>query len=66
MSKVYNKLNYPDPAVEHSDLAKEFKLLADKLTKRLLYDLCTDEIESRLVYVRARLEYLERVVGVGN
>lgn len=60
MAKVYNKKNYTERTVEIADLEKEILVQSKLLTKRLLYDLCTDKIESKLVYLRARLEYLNR------
>lgn len=60
MAKVYNKLNYLTPAAEKSDLETTYRTLSKSLTTRLIYDLCTQELENKLMYLRARLEYLER------
>lgn len=60
MAKVYKKGNYLTLSAEQTDLEQEILTLSKKLTKRLLYDLCTQELENKLVYLRARLEYIER------
>ena len=68
MAKVFNKnnyLTYPDGAYkaaaqETLDLESEIRVQSKTLTKRLLYDLCTNELENKLLYLRARLEYVDR------
>lgn len=60
MAKVYNKLNYLTAAAEQADVETTFRTLSKSLTTRLNYDLCTQELENKLMYLRARLEYLER------
>lgn len=68
MAKVYNKnnyLTYPErvykaAAQETLDLESEIRVQSKTLTKRLLYDLCTNELENKLLYLRARLEYVDR------
>lgn len=60
MTKVYKKKNYTSTAAEKLDLEKEALSLGKKLVKRLNYDLCTQEIENKLAYLRARLAYIDR------
>lgn len=60
MAKVYNKLNYLSSAAEQADVESTIMTLSKTLTTRLKYDLCTQELENKLMYLRARLEYLER------
>jgi hypothetical protein len=60
MAKVYNKLNYLSSASEQADVESTIIALSKTLTTRLKYDLCTQELENKLMYLRARLEYLER------
>jgi len=60
MAKVYKKLNYLTPAAEQADVESTIRTLSTTLTTRLNYDLCTQELENKLMYLRARLEYLER------
>jgi len=60
MGKVYKKKNYTSTAAEKLDLETEALSLGKKLVKRLNYDLCTQAIENKLVYIRARLAYIDR------
>lgn len=60
MGKVYKKKNYTTTAAEKLDLETEALLLGKKLVKRLNYDLCTQAIENKLAYIRARLAYIDR------
>lgn len=60
MAKVYKKTNYTSTALELIDLEAEALDLNKKLVKRLNHDLCTQEIEKKLVYLRARMAYIDR------
>lgn len=60
MARVYNKLNYLSSAAEKSDVESTIRTLSKTLTTRLNYDLCTQELENKLMYLRSRLEYLDR------
>jgi len=60
MAKVYKKKNYTTTAAEQIDLEAEALTLGKKLVKQLNYDLCTQELEKKLVYIRARLTYIDR------
>jgi len=61
MAKVYNKNNYTSAVEELADIEAEIRSQSGLLAKRMLYDLCTDKIETKLVYLRGRLEILTRV-----
>jgi hypothetical protein len=60
MARVYNKKNYLTTAAEKLDVESTIRTLSKTLTTRLNYDLCTQELENKLMYLRSRLEYLER------
>ena len=60
MARVYNKKNYLTTAAEKSDVESTIRTLSKTLTTRLNYDLCTQELENKIMYLRARLEYLNR------